>query len=355
MPGGVAAAIAVGALAPGASAELRPLTPQEFLTTLAESELDAFSGTVVVRTDLGVPTQLLDQLAGDGAGGHGGPSSGGEDVYRVWKDGTKARVSMASMMGEQKLVVNDGSVLLFDSATQTAKVGDLSDVRDGAPPPAEEYDVPGPAEAARMIVEAIEPTTTLTVLDPRTVAGRPAYVLQVEPDESQSDSLVRSATIAMDAATGAPVAVEVVSRSGTTAVDGRYTRFAAEPPPDDVFSLDLPEDVTIETMDGTADRPPMPSSPVPDLGSQATVVGEGWTAVAVLPPGSVDLAGLAAPGGDDASAVLDALLVPYGDSGARVLTSELLTVMVLPDGAAAVGAVVPERLEQVLTGSPTFG
>ena len=87
------------------------------------------------------------------------------------------------------------------------------------------------------------------------------------------------------------------------------------------------------------------------------MIGEGWSAVVVLPAGETqptygeaadgsgegsDGDGDAGSGLDEASAMLDSLTQPV--DGGRLLTTSLVSVFFADDGRVFVGAVTPERL-----------
>ncbi len=194
MPATVAAAIAVGALAPGASADLPARTPEQVLVLAQQgADLDAFSGTVSVRTDLGIPAALLDAAGGEPSG----PPAGNERTVRVWRDGDeRARVSVASTMGERTIVRDGDEAWAWDSGTATATRLVLPDgavapggaAASGVPPWSAPTD---PSTAARWVLDTIGPTTTVTAGEPTTVAGREVYELVLAP--TQDGTLVGTA------------------------------------------------------------------------------------------------------------------------------------------------------------------
>jgi outer membrane lipoprotein-sorting protein len=317
----VLALIGAAALAPGASADLPAKSPEEVLVMAAESDVDSFSGTVVAVTDLGIPTALLGGMdAGGGMGGGG--LSDSERTVRVWKDGEElARASVASSMGEKTLIRNGDDLWYYDSGAATLRTGTVPEHDESAKADAPwDGDVPDPAEAAQWLLDALDPTTTVTAGEPVTVAGRAAYEVVLTPE--QSGTLIGSAAMAVDAQTGAVLRVQITAvGAGEPAVDIGYTSFDPTQPSADVFALATPPGATVEEF-STDDVEPAgpgekPSGERPDV----TVVGEGWTSVAVLPP---------------------ELLQPV--EGGSVLTTSLLSVMVADDGRILVGAVTPEVL-----------
>jgi outer membrane lipoprotein-sorting protein len=339
----VLALIGAAALAPGASADLPAKSPEEVLVMAAESDVDSFSGTVVAVTDLGIPTALLGGMdAGGGMGGGG--LSDSERTVRVWKDGEElARASVASSMGEKTLIRNGDDLWYYDSGAATLRTGTVPEHDESAKADAPwDGDVPDPAEAAQWLLDALDPTTTVTA------SGRAAYEVVLTPE--QSGTLIGSAAMAVDAQTGAVLRVQITAvGAGEPAVDIGYTSFDPTQPSADVFALATPPGATVEEF-STDDVEPAgpgekPSGERPDV----TVVGEGWTSVAVLPADAVAAATEAAQeasdesGADGPLAMLPPeLLQPV--EGGSVLTTSLLSVMVADDGRILVGAVTPEVL-----------
>ncbi len=340
------ALIGAAALAPGASADLPAKSPQEVLVMAAESDVDSFSGTVLAVTDLGIPTALLSGMDA-GAGMSGGGLSDSERTVRVWKDGDElARASVASSMGEQTLIRNGDDLWYFDSSNATLTTGTVPDYDESAKADAPwDADVPDPAEAAQWVLDALDPTTSVTAGEPVTVAGRAAYEVVLTPE--QSGTLIGSASVAVDAQTGAVLRVQVTAQGASEpAVDIGYTSFDPTAPSPDVFALGTPPGATVEELsaDGATPAGPgeMPSGDQPDV----TVVGEGWTSVVVVPAESVAAASAGEGGEPGAESPLEMLppeLLRSVDGGS-VLTTSLLSVMVADDGRILVGAVTPEVL-----------
>ena len=345
VPGSVMALVAVGALAPGASADLPAKTPQEVLVMAAEADVDAFSGTVVARTELGIPTALLSGMGGEPGMGGGGLGEE-ERTVRVWKDGdTLARASVASLMGEQTLIRNGDDLWYYDSSTSTLTTGQVPEYDDSDKPDAPwDGDVPDPAEAAQWLLDVVEPTTQVTAGDPTVVAGREAYEVVLTPE--QAGTLIGSASMAVDAQTGAVLRVQVTAVGASSpAVDIGYTAFDPSAPPADVFALGTPPGATVEQLEPMGDKPAAESDKAAYSGAEpdVSVVGEGWTSVVVLPDDVVAPPADAAEQGNDPLAMLPPDLLTPVDGGS-VLSTALLSVMLADDGRVLVGAVTPEVL-----------
>jgi outer membrane lipoprotein-sorting protein len=320
------------AVAPGASADLPAKTPQEVLTLAGESDLESFSGTVEVRTDLGIPTALL---TGDD------PSAPMDDdrTVRVWRDGDDlARASMASLMGESTVILNGDVLWAYDSDTATVTTTTVPDKPETSSAPWTD-EVPDPAEAAQWLLDAVEPTTTVTAGEPTVIAGREAYEVVLTPD--QQGTLVGSASMAVDAQTGAVLRVQVTAKGATSpALDIAYTDFDPTPPPADVFALQTPPGATVTERDLPEAYDADESKPEPE--AKPTVVGEGWTSVLVLPEAAMTDGGETESDGLSGEMLPADVLTPV--DGGSVLSTALVSVMLADDGRVLVGAVEPQLL-----------
>ncbi len=328
VPSTVAVVIAVGALAPGASADLPARTPQQVLELAQQgADLDAFSGTVLVRTDLGIPAALLSSAGG----GPGGVATDPERTLRVWKDGEqRQRVSAATRMGEQTLVRNGDEVWAWDSADATATRLVLPDAADDQPPWTAPQPV-DPAQAARWVLDAVGPTTEVSAGEPTMVADREAYELVLVP--TQPGTLVGRVALAVDAETGAVLRLQVTALGASSpAVDIAYTAFDPTAPAAEVFAFAPPPGSTVETAEKS--RPSSPDTPSLRDAETPSVLGDAWATVVVLP---------AATGSSDVVASLPPGVVQQVDGGS-LLTTALVSVLVADDGRVLAGAVTPEVL-----------
>lgn len=336
VPGGALALVAGFALAPGASADLPAKTPEQVLQMAAASDVESFSGTVRAVTDLGIPAALLGGLESDSGPSGGMPSDiSGEQqrTVRVWKDGDDlARASVASGMNERTIILNGDQVWLYDSDSGTVTRGQVPehDDSDRADAPWQ-GEAPDPSEVGQWVLDALEPTTTVMAGEPTMVAGREAYEVMLTPQ--QEGTLIGTASLAVDAETGAVLRVQVTARgSNEPAIDIGYTAFDPSAPPSDVFDMTTPPGAQVESFDWQDERGQRPQRPSDAV--EPTVVGEGWMSVLVLP----------APrdATDPTEALPAEVLQPV--EGGSVLTTSLLSVMLADDGRVLVGAVTPDVL-----------
>ncbi|UFU07081.1 LolA family protein [Ruania halotolerans] len=392
----VAAVVIAGALAgPPLLAEadepaLPEITPVELLTSIAEAEPAALSGTVVHTARLGLPTGGLAEFTG------ADPIAllDGSTTLRVWTDGAeRSRVSLLGSASEYS-VVHDGAEAWTYSSTDEAvthysldeaaqaRYNELAadaragDLPGGAP------DLPTPEAAARQGLEHVEEFSTVTVLEHARVAGRDAYQLQITPETD--GTLVEKVQIAVDGETFTPLQVQVWSSADAAAAESApalevgFTDVTFATPDDAVLSFSAPAgaEVTEETVSLPAEAG---EHGQPDSSDAPQTVGEGWESVVVMD--DVDVQGLLAgdpqaladaagshpmPGSDtgselmeefmstdsdgqpgppslDAAALFEQLTteVPQG----RVLSTTLLSVLITDDGRVLAGSVPVETLQ----------
>jgi outer membrane lipoprotein-sorting protein len=351
-----AAALVAGAVLAGqvtASADLPPRTPQEVLVLVQGADVEAFSGILETRTELGLP-DLAALGVGTGDPGGDGPGPGldpialltGDNTVRVWVDGPeRLRAQLLEDVSETNLVRNGDELWLYRSADATAVHVRLPQAPIDTLGPPSTGPVPTPQELADRVLGALEPSSQVTAGEPVVVAGRDAYDLRVAPDDPRS--LVGAVSLAVDADTGAVLRVRVEARGqDEPAAEVAWTEWTPESPTADTFEFSPPPGTTVEEADASADHdgtagtiPRTGGGPLDQEGPRPQVVGEGWTAVLEVP------AEAAAPTDDE---MLRALLTPV--EGGAVLRTSLVSMLRTDDGRWYVGAVTPETLQAVARG-----
>lgn len=207
---GIAIAVPMSA---DAAVHLPAKTPAQVLELMASSSVTAFSGTISQTSDLGLPSLPTTGL------GSGSSLAGtlalltGTHTVRVYVSGaSRVRVQQLDQLAERDVVRNGTDVWVYSSAGNTVTHATVPsrDRHRAVPLPAT---LPTPAEAADRIVAALQKSSTLRVGTSERVAGRAAYELILTP--TATDTLVGSASIAVDAATGLPLRVDVTARAQT--------------------------------------------------------------------------------------------------------------------------------------------
>lgn len=352
-----------GTLGAAADSPLPPRTAAELLVDLQDPQVQPLSGTVVTRTDLGLPA--LPHSSGMSAD----PLAlvTGTNTLRVWYDGPqRARIALVAPASETALIRNGRDVWLWSTDGPTVDHLVLPEGADDprAHPTPDPSELPSgwpttPEEAAQLALSALDPTTQVTTSGAATVAGRAAYELVLTP--RQEGTLVERVVIAMDAETRIPLRVRVDStRTDDPAVEVGYSRIDYARPDASVFEFTPPEEAKVTERVLPAkpgdhgDKDARPDDPRPGGAAEPTVVGSGWTAVVVGRVPAEVVGGLVEQqGSEDAQqllGLLESLPRESGDWGSgRVLRGTLATAVLTDDGRVAVGAVTPELLFAALT------
>ncbi|MGN6245213.1 MAG: hypothetical protein ACTHQ3_16285 [Motilibacteraceae bacterium] len=193
----IAAGAAVGSTSADARVNLPPRTPAQVLALAAGSQVQAFSGTVAVHADLGLP-QLPDLGQGsDQKGGAGSAASlltgllAGDSTLRVWADGpTRERVQLLRRYAQTDLARDGREVWTYTSATDIFAHATLParPAVAGTPGAASPLEQLTPQALADQVLAAAGPTTDVSAGQGLQVAGRDAYTLRLAP--RSADSLV---------------------------------------------------------------------------------------------------------------------------------------------------------------------
>jgi outer membrane lipoprotein-sorting protein len=346
--------VAVPATA-NASVNLPAKTPAQVLALVASSKVTALSGTVDETSDLGLPTLP------SGAGAPSGSSSStatdlalltGDNSLRVYVDGpTKVRVQDLQSLAETDVIRSGTDVWIYDSKKNTVDHATLDATgrqhyaRPGtstsAPTPAPTLD---PAEAtpeglATRLLAELKPSSTVSVGDDVSVAGRAAYDLVLTP--KATDTLIGAISIAVDARTGLPLQVEVDARGQKTpAVNIGFSSLTLRAPAASLFDFTPPAGakVTEMTKGDASSAAPHAKGTKP----ATSVTGTGWDSVVTVAAG--------ASLGDLASSSEFAELTT-AVAGGRVLHTSLINILFTTDGRIVAGSVSIARLQEVATAS----
>ncbi|WP_431945235.1 LolA family protein [Micromonospora marina] len=342
---------AVGTFAAGADPALPPRSAAQLLEDLRTSRLDGLSGTVVQRADLGLPP--IAALAGRATGNDLAGLVSGTHTLRVWYGGEdRQRLALVDTLGEQDILRNGRDVWTWNSRENTATHRVLpADAPERATVPAT------PADAADRALEAIDPTTAVTVGRTATVAGRDVYELVLTPRDKAS--LVHQVRIALDAKEHVPLRLQVLADGqDEPAFQVAFTQVDFRTPEADQFRFNPPPGVQV--TEATEDERTGPAgkrfdrkdAEKPDV----RTVGTGWTTVVVAEIDGATTGDGAKPGVDAPDAqmlaqVLGDLPKVSGDWGSgRLLSGKLFSVLLTDDGRVIAGLVTPERLYEAAKG-----
>lgn len=339
-----------------ADSGLAPKTAQELLVALQQAKVETYSGTVRASVDLG--------LGGLSAGTpHRATAfsnlADGTSTLRVWAAGPdRQRIALVGDGGEADVIRDGRTVWTWNAQERTATKATLPTEREQAAARAKkqaaltpeqharaEAQLPKtPADAARLALEKLDPTTAVTTNGYATVAGRPVYELVLTPRTSAT--LVRRVAIDLDAATSTPLRVRVDGANrDKPAVDLGFTSFSTESPAASLFAFTPPAGAKVtqaqqhaQTAKRKAEKP------------AAVEVGTGWSTVSVTRLPADELARLTAKPADGATNPLTSLPEQHGAWGSgRVFEGTLVSAVLTKDGRLAVGAVPASQLFAVLS------
>jgi outer membrane lipoprotein-sorting protein len=359
---------AIGGVRAIADAGLPARTAAQLLVDVQQARLDGLSGTVVQKSDLGLPDLPI-------AGSSGGTGSSdltslvsGTHTMRVWFAGPdKVRMALLGTLGESDVIRNGNDVWVWASQDKTAKHYVLPKPAAGKTATAPNQSaVPSPTDlptspqaAADQALAAITPSTEVTTSGTATVAGRPAYELVLKPKEATS--LVAQVRVAIDGTEHVPLRVQVFAKKVTDPVfevafsDDGTLAFAR--PDAAQFTFNPPSGTTV--TDGTIrSNPAAGSTKTPNSADMPKVVGKGWGTVLVakMPAPDASTGGSAGAAADKNIAQLLKLvtLLPSvsGSWGSgHLMAGTAFSALLTDDGRIVVGAVTPEGLYAALAAS----
>ncbi|UGY92985.1 LolA family protein [Streptomyces gobiensis] len=342
----------VPALADNGDPDLPEITAEELIAKIADSDTQQLSGTVQIKTDLGLPALPGGLQGGGGDGGDGADPqaklmelASGEHTLRVAVDGPeKQRVSVAEGAEEYSYIHNGGEVWAHDSASKSAyhatapegeKRGKGADAHEG-------LGKATPQEAAREALDAVDDTTSVTVDGTTKVAGRDAYQLALKPKKA-ANSTIEAIRIAVDADNGVPLKLTVAPRGGgKAAIEAGYTKVDFTKPTAGTFDFKPPKGTEITEAEelGKPDHGG-------DLGELdgLNIIGEGWNSVVELKAPEGADAG-ERPGSAKGDKLLDAFSEKAeGDFGTgRIFSTRLVNALLTEDGTVYAGAVTKDGL-----------
>ena len=345
--GGVLAGTLISAAqaAPGLPAR----TPAQLLAEAADSTTPPLTGTVVETASLGLPALPAT----------GNPTSlsslfTGSHTIRVWYSSpAHYRLAVPDSLSESDLIRDGGTAWLWQSTLN--KVTRFTLPANSAKPVPQQPLTP--QQAARQVLAAVGPTTTVSVATNVTVAGQPAYALVLAPKDSRS--LVGQVQIAIDGRNGVPLRLQVFARGASTpAFQVGYTDISfvtpapaelsfTPPPGSTVSQVNLAGGANTSTGNATAGVSTIGSDWLTVLKLPSSMLIQGVPAQGVPAQGATAPAGAGAAG--DSAGVLRALFAAatpvHGAWGSgRLLRTSLFSLLITDSGSAYVGAVKPSVL-----------
>ncbi len=352
MAGVIALVVAMTGASSASTPKLTPRSAKQLIVAVQGSSVRAFSGTVTESTDLGLPSLPGDRQA---ASLSWQTFLTGTHSVRVWVDGPdKQRLALIGELTEAEVVHNGRDVWTYTSHTNSVSHTVLPMHSGNASRGSTTDTAPTPSAVADRLLKAITPSTAVTVDRPRTVAGRPAYILSLAPRDARST--IRKATIAIDAATSVPLRVQIFGSGSSPAISLGFSHISYHRPSAATFTFHAPKGATTSSNPltaprhryhgdharGPATRPAgAPAGrPAERPAAKPSVIGTGWVSV-------LEVHDLQSIGGGMLSEATTSL-----SGGARLLHTALLNAVFLPDGRTFVGAVKPAALERIAAATP---
>jgi outer membrane lipoprotein-sorting protein len=334
-----------GLVATTASAEkkLPTRTPQELLVDLQQARTDGLSGTVVERADLGIP-------AIPGATGQDDPEltslvSGTHTLRVRYSAPDKARLAVLGTYSEYDIIRNGKDVWTWSSRENAATHRTLTADQAEQPGSTPSGTPTTPEQAANRVLKALEPTTTVTSDSAVEVAGRPAYELVLDPNDS--NSLISQVRLAIDGETKMPLRVQVFGTEDKIVFEVAYTSVDFTRPDDSEFLFNPPPGAKVTEVPPSDQTPSAQDRKQAEEAQRAsTVVGTGWTAVAVIKVGEQS----SRQNDQQLKEFLSRLQPVQGSWGSgRLLAGTAFSAVWTDDGRLAVGAVRPDLIYQALS------
>ena len=339
-----------GLVAATASADkkLPTLSAQELLVAVQQAEVDGLSGTVVQRADLGIPD--IPGIGGEDSSEFSSLVSGTHTLRVRYSGPDKARLAVHGTYGETDVFVNSRDVWVWSSRDQKATHRTLTaeQAKDHADAGDRPVDVPKtPEEAAKKVLDALTPTTTVSTDSAVEVAGHDAYELVLEPND---ESLIKQVRIAVDGDTKLPLRVQVYAESKRLVLEVGYTDVNFTRPDDREFEFKPPrgtevvEAGTREHKAPTAEEREQAKEEAAQAKERTKIVGTGWSTVVVT-----KLDADSGQGSDQLQGFLNQLTPVKGAWGSgRLLAGTAFSAVLTDDGRLAVGAVGPDLLYRAL-------
>jgi outer membrane lipoprotein-sorting protein len=330
-----------------ADRKLPSRTAEQLLVDVQQARVDGLSGTVIQRANLGIP-----EIPGAGGADSSELSSlvSGTHTLRIrYSEPDKRRLAVLGTYGETDVIQNGTDLWIWSSRDQAAVHRTITpgskteiDRRPGEMPRT-------PEEAARQVLAALEPTTTVTTDSAVTVAGRPAYELVLDPNDDAT--LISQVRLAIDGDTKMPLRVQIFGAGSELVFEVGYDKVSFTRPENREFEFRAPPGTKVTNGEEIAPRTPNKKErerlreDASEAGDQVKIVGSGWSTVAV----SKASGDPAASGSPELEGFLSQLKPVSGAWGSgRLLAGTAFSAVLTDDGRIAVGAVEPEKLYEAL-------
>jgi hypothetical protein len=332
-------------------------TPAEVADFAAIPHPEPRSGFFEMRTNLGLGD--FGSTSGDSGGSLVGLAAGTNDA-RLWEDGGQRRIALLQELEETDWYRNGDVTYVWHSRRSR-----VTKVQNPTPAPdatglisalAGGGTIESPDGMAARFLPLRTQATRLALREPTYVADRPVYQLALIPETGTS--LVTEIVIGVDAATGVPLKVAVHTRSGTVAIESKFTSITFRRPAASNLAFQPPPEAKVADGANVTATPNFSNDEqqqrdrartVQDVQSvkgvdqtllRLATVGDGWDEVVALP-------GLNGWRLENLARTAKPVSGPYGTG--RLLETPVFSLLILDNGRMVAGAVTPNGLESAAT------
>jgi hypothetical protein len=311
------------------------------------------SGLLELHTDLGLGD--FGTATGASGGSLVGLAAGNNDA-RLWEDGANRRIALLQQLEETDWYRQGDTTYVWHSrrsrVTTVATPNTPPDATGLITSLAGGGTIESPDGMAARFLALRGEDTRLVLHAPTYVADRPVYQLGLIPQTGTS--LITEVTIGVDAVTGLPLKVSVHTRSGTIAIESKFTSIAFKKPAASNFNFKPPADAVV-TNGNTVSRQNdffgdwrkerdrelaledvQSVTGVNDTLLRLATVGNGWNEV-------VATSGLSFWRMEDLARTAKTVSGQYGTG--KLLQTPVFTLLILSNGSIVAGAVTPAGLQ----------
>jgi outer membrane lipoprotein-sorting protein len=287
----------------------------------------------------------------------------GTHIANIYVDGpTKARLQVLDLLSERNYIRNGKDLWAYDASKAIAQhsVIDESEVNRAegqalalfnANSSKLPFDVTSPSAIADYVLAQASVDSVITVGEDAKIAGRGVYQLTITP--RSNETLVGSATLSIDAATGLPLAARITAvGSDSPAFEVAFETIAFATPAASNFDFIPPAGATVVEVALPTEAELRAKAELAQLGSTQSLPTEDEIKAEALALKAQGWGAVAKVRGDQVPAELAALIAENSlyleltkpVAGGRVFTSTLLNIFIADSGDIYAGSVTVERL-----------
>jgi outer membrane lipoprotein-sorting protein len=287
----------------------------------------------------------------------------GTHIANIYVDGpTKARLQVLDLLSERNYIRNGKDLWAYDASKAIAQhsVIDENEVNKAegqalalfnANSSKLPFEVTSPASIADYVLAQANVDSVITVGADAKIAGRGVYQLTITP--RSNETLVQSATLSIDAATGLPLAARITAvGSDSPAFEVAFETITFATPAASNFDFTPPAGATVVEVALPTEAELRAKAELAQLGSTQSLPTEDEIKAEALALKAQGWGAVAKVRGDQVPAEIAALIaenslyleLTKAVAGGRVFTSTLLNIFIADNGDIYAGSVTVERL-----------